>query len=56
MNSPAYKSKYMATLKAQVSNQTRNEVANRGSPAVAQYVAGISGMGFIPAKASKTKK
>jgi hypothetical protein len=53
MNTPSYKAQYMATLKSQVANQTRNEIANRGTPAVTQYVAAISGRGFVPAKATK---
>ena len=56
MNGPTYKSQYMSTLKAQVKLQTINEVANRRSPALSQYVAATSGKGYIPAKISKTKK
>ena len=51
-----YRAQYMSTLKSQIKLQTMNEVANRGAPAVSQYVAASSGKGYVPAKISKTKK
>ena len=54
MNNSSYKTEYMATLKTQVKLQTMNEAANRSAPALAQYTA--STKGYVPAKATKTKK
>ena len=56
MNNSSYKTEYMATLKTQVKLQTINQSANRSAPALAQYTSAISGKGYVPAKATKTKK
>lgn len=38
MNSQAYRQAYMANLNAQVANNNKNLQANRGQPALNQYV------------------
>jgi len=50
MNSPAYREKYMATLKTTIKNDAKNYSANVGTPALKQYTSGISGGGYVPYK------
>jgi len=38
MNTPAYRQAYMANLNAQIANNNKNLQANRGQPALNQYV------------------
>lgn len=38
MNTPEYKKAYLANLKLEVSNNNKNLVANKGNPALNQYV------------------
>ncbi len=38
MNTPEYKKAYLANLKLEVQNNNKNLVANKGNPALNQYV------------------
>jgi len=38
MNTPGYKKAHMANLQAQINNNNRNYVANKGSPSANQYM------------------
>ncbi len=38
MNAPGYKKAYMANLQAQINNNHKNYVANKGSPSTHQYM------------------
>jgi hypothetical protein len=38
MNTPEYRKAHMANLKSEIKNNTKNLVANKGTPAVQQYI------------------
>jgi hypothetical protein len=38
MNTPEYRKSYLANLKVEMTNNNKNFVANKGNPAVNQYI------------------